>query len=159
MLYGHVDGSGLKEVIFPMHGPDGIGLSPDENTLWVAETFTCRLWAFDVTAPGSVKADPRPGAMHGGRLVSAPDGLRGFDSLAIDEDGNVCIGQIYSGAILVVSPTGEIVDEIPMPDPFATNIAFGGADRRDAFVTLSSTGQLLRFRNGRPGLALNEPHL
>lgn len=158
VLYGRIDGSGLTEVIFPMHGPNGVGLSPDEKTLWVAETFTCRLWGFDVTAPGCIKADPRPGAMHGGRLVSAPDGLRGFDSLAVDEDGNVCIGQIYSGAILVVSPLGEIVEEIPMPDPFATNIAFGGADGRDAFVTLSSTGQLLKFRHDRPGLALNEKH-
>ena len=41
----------------------------------------------------------------------------------------------------------------PPPDPFATNIAFGGSDMRDAYVTLSSTGQLLRYRSDRPGLA------
>lgn len=155
VLYGQIDGSELREVLFPMHGPNGVGLSPDGGTLWVAETFTCRLWAYDVTAPGVVRTNPRPGAMHGGRLVAAPDGLRGFDSLAVDAEGNVCIGQIYSGAILVVTPDGRIVEEIAMPDPFATNIAFGGPDRRDAYVTLSSTGQLLRFRYDRPGLALH----
>ncbi|EAQ02112.1 possible gluconolactonase precursor [Pseudooceanicola batsensis HTCC2597] len=152
VLYGRIDGSGLTEVLFPMYGPNGVGRSPDGKTLWVAETFSCRLWAFDVIAPGQLKTDPRPGALHGGRLVASPEGLRGFDSLAVDAEGNVCIGQIYTGAILIVSPEGRIVDDIAMPDPFATNIAFGGDDMKDAYVTLSSTGQLLRYRSERPGL-------
>lgn len=153
VLYGRIDGSGLTEAIFPMHGPNGVGLSPDGQTLWVAETFTCRLWAFPVAAPGVLKTDPRPGALHGGRLVASPEGLRGFDSLAVEAEGNVCIGQIYTGAILVIAPDGTLVEEVFMPDPFATNIAFGGSDMRDAYVTLSSTGQLLRYRSDRPGLA------
>lgn len=155
VLYGRIDGSSLTEVIFPLSGPNGIGLSPDGKILWVAETFSCRLWAFDIAAPGQLSLNPRPGAWHGGRLVAAPDGLRGFDSLAVDAEGNVCIGQLYSGAILVVSPEGVIVEELPMPDPFATNIAFGGEDMKDAYVTLSTTGQLLRYRAKRPGLKLH----
>ncbi|WP_272007842.1 SMP-30/gluconolactonase/LRE family protein [Roseovarius sp. ZX-A-9] len=155
VLYGRIDGSALREVIFPIHSPNGVGLSPDGSTLWVTETFTCRLWAFDLDAAGQPVLNPTLGAAHGGRLVASPDGKRGFDSLAIDADGNICIGQIYRGAILVISPSGDIVDEIAMPDPFCTNIAFGGEDMRDAYVTLSTTGELGHLRWPRPGLRLN----
>lgn len=155
VLYGRIDGSELREVIFPVHSPNGVGLSPDGRTLWVTETFTCRLWAFDVTGPGQLALDPQLGAAHGGRLVASPEGKRGFDSLAVDSAGNICIGQIYRGAVLVISPEGEIVDEIAMPDPFCTNIAFGGPDMKDAYVTLSSSGQLLKMRWERPGLRLS----
>ena len=46
VFYAHADGSSIEEVIFPLESPNGIGLSPDENELYVAETPTGRLWAF-----------------------------------------------------------------------------------------------------------------
>lgn len=52
VCYAHPDGSFIQEVIGPIHSPNGIGLSPDGATLWVVETFTCRLWAFDIDGPG-----------------------------------------------------------------------------------------------------------
>lgn len=155
VLYGKIDGSELREMIFPLHSPNGVGLSPDGRTLWVTETFTCRLWAFDVTGPGQLALKPQLGAAHGGRLVASPEGQRGFDSLAVDSAGNVCIGQIYRGAVVVISPAGEVLGEIAMPDPFCTNIAFGGPDMQEAYVTLSSTGQLLKMKWDRPGLRLS----
>lgn len=154
LCYGRIDGSGLREVIFPIHSPNGVGLSPDERTLWTVETFTARLWAFAITGPGEVATEVRPGARHGGRLVGSPEGLRGFDSLAVDAEGNVCVAQIYNGAIVTIGPDGRLVDEIAMTDPFTTNIAFGGPDMRTAYVTLSATGQLVRLSWPRPGLRL-----
>ena len=46
------DGSRITELAFPLLTPNGIGLSPDEKTLYVAETATARLWAFDLESPG-----------------------------------------------------------------------------------------------------------
>src|SRR5512146_757287 len=43
VYYAKADGSAITEVIFPLEGPNGIGLSPDEQTLYVAETDSCRL--------------------------------------------------------------------------------------------------------------------
>ena len=46
---------GCKEIVegvFGMMPVNGIGLSPDENTVYVVETPTARLWAFDLSAPG-----------------------------------------------------------------------------------------------------------
>ncbi len=54
---------GMKEIVEGMHGvlpANGIGLSPDENTVYIAETPTARLWAYDLSAPGD-RARRQPG--------------------------------------------------------------------------------------------------
>jgi gluconolactonase len=78
-----------------------------------------------------------------------------FDSLAMDADGNVCVATIVDGGITILSPTGEPPRFVPMPDRITTNICFGGDNLQTAFVTLSSTGQLVAMPWDRPGLALN----
>jgi len=52
IFYAKADGSALEEVIFPSNNPNGVGLSPDGKRLYAAETYTCRLMAFNVIAPG-----------------------------------------------------------------------------------------------------------
>jgi gluconolactonase len=49
-------------------------------------------------------------------------------------------------------PAGEALEFQATPDPFTTSIAFGGADMRDAWITLSESGRLIRARWPRPGL-------
>ena len=70
--------------------PNGIGLSPDEKTLYVAETEAARLWAFPIEAPGVVKKDPWP-SPHGGKLVAGMGGYQRFDSLAVQADCRICV--------------------------------------------------------------------
>jgi gluconolactonase len=53
----------------------------------------------------------------------------------------------------VAGPDGE-VEHIPVDDPLVTNIAFGGADLRTAYVTASATGRLVAGEWPRPGLRL-----
>ena len=77
-----------------------------------------------------------------------------FDSLAIEASGNVCVATIPN-EITVISPEGAIVERLRMPDLLTTNICFGGPDLQTAYVTLSSTGQLVKMRWPRPGLALH----
>ena len=67
VYYALADGSRITEVVHPILTPNGIGLSPDGKTLYVAETETARLWAFDVLAPGVLAKAPFP-SPHGGRL-------------------------------------------------------------------------------------------
>ena len=54
VFYALPDGSQITEAIFPMEAPNGIGLSPDETELFVAETPTGRLWAYPLAGPGLV---------------------------------------------------------------------------------------------------------
>jgi gluconolactonase len=137
-----------------MFTPNGIGLSPDGKTLYVAETETARLWAFALAAPGVIVREPWP-SPHGGRLVAAPGGYQRFDSLAVDSAGTICVGTLVNGGITAVSADGQRIRHIPMPERWATNICFGGPDLSIAYVTLSSTGRLVAFEWERPGLALH----
>ena len=145
LFYAKADGSFIAEAAFPMDGPNGIGLSPDGKTLYAAETFSTRLWAFDVEAPG--KLGPP-------RHLYRPGGFTYFDSLAVEEGGNICVATLGEGGISVVSPEGALVEFVGVPDFFTTNIAFGGADMRTAWITMSGSGKLARMRWPRPGLRL-----
>jgi gluconolactonase len=151
LYYARPDGSKIVEAVYPLLTPNGVGLSPDERTLFVAETLTARLLAFDLAAPGEIAASPLP---LPGRVVTTLPGHQYFDSLAVEEDGTACVATLLNGAITSVTPEGDVV-QTAMPDLFPTNICFGGKDRRDAYVTLSGTGRLARLRWPRPGLALN----
>ena len=148
LYYARPDGSEVRELSFGGTGYNGVGLSPDEQVVYAAETFTGRLIAFDLTAPGQVVKGGR-----GGRLVGTAPGRAFFDSLAVQANGEVCIASIADG-ITTMSPTGAL-SQTPLPDRMVTNICFGGEDLRDVYITMSGVGQLIRMRWPEPGLKLN----
>ena len=149
VFYAAADGSRIEEVIFPMEAPNGIGLSPDEKTLYVAETPTGRLWAYAIASPGALDVDiPR-------RMLAQRPDFHMFDSLAVDASGNVCVATLITGGITSHSPDGSAVEFFAMPDVLTTNIAFGGEGLQTAYITLSSTGKLIKATWPTPGLRLN----
>jgi gluconolactonase len=132
--------------------PNGIGLSPDGSVVYVADTFTARLWAFDIVGAGEVA--PEPGPYQPGRLVQTLPGFRLLDSLALEAGGKVCVGALYPGGVAVFDPDGG-ADILPAPDERITNLCFGGGDMRDVWLTAASRGCLLKTRWPRAGLKLN----
>jgi len=54
------DSSRIKELVWPLHTPNGIGLSPDEQWLYVAETETARLWKYPVLGSTYCRIPFRP---------------------------------------------------------------------------------------------------
>ena len=153
LYYLPPDGGEVREIAFPLLGPNGVGLAPDDRRVYVAETHTGRLWAWDLDGPGAVR--PAPGSLavrHGGTCIAATP--FSFDSLAVEEDGRVVIGAIGDG-LVVVSPDGEEVTVHPIPGDVTTNLAFGGPDRRRAVITLSRSGRLAETTWPRAGLALH----
>ena len=155
IYYAAPDGSRIVEVAHPLVTPNGIGLSPDERTLYVAETEAARLWAFPIDSPGVVKKEKWP-SPHGGRLVAGMGGYQRFDSLAMQADGRICVATLINGGITVISPDGRHVEHHAMPDPMTTNICFGGADMKTAYITLSWTGRLVAVDWPAAGLRLNQ---
>lgn len=155
VFYARTDGSECREAIFPLDGPNGVGLSPDGGTLYVSETPSARLWAFDLAGPGEVAL--RPGLRGpAGRLLYTAPGVGGFDSLAIEAGGNICLATIGlpgDCGISVVDPDGRLVEHVATDDCFTTNIAFGGPDLTTAYVTLGGTGRLVSRPWPRSGLA------
>ena len=153
VYYATTDGSSITRVIAPMDGPNGIGISPDGRELYVAETLPGRLWSFSISAPGEIERVQGPVPWEHGHLVANPAGYNLFDSLALEAQGNICVGTIPN-AIYVIAPTGNTVERIEMPDMMPTNICFGGPENRTAYVTLSTQGKLMAFDWPRPGLPL-----
>lgn len=153
IYYALPDGSSIREVVFPVESPNGIALSPDGRTLYAAETFTARLWAWDVTGPGQLAQGPRNLLGGTGRLVAGLGGFQLCDSLAVDAQGNLHVATIPNG-ISVISPDGQLLAQLAMPEPFATNVCFGGPGLRTAFVTLSSTGRVVACESRWPGAPL-----
>lgn len=150
------DGSQVIEAAYPIFGgANGIGVSPDGRTLYVAETETGRLWAWDIEGPGKLAKEPWPSS-NGGRVLCQFPGYRRLDSIAIAASGNIIVATLVSGEITTVSPAGAILRVVKMPERMPTNICFGGADMRTAYITLSTTGKLVAMAWDEPGLRL--PH-
>lgn len=149
------DGSEIKEVIQPFTTPNGIGLSPDEKTLYVAETEGGRLFSFDIVGDGEVKLLPYPESLNGGRYITSDTGMRRYDSLAVEASGNVCVATLFTGGITVASPDGGTVEFVETGDGYTTNICFGGENLQKAYITLSWQGLLVECDWPRAGLPLN----
>ena len=152
LYYAKPDGSSIREARFPLTTPNGVGLSPDEKTVYVAETVPGRVWAFDIAGPGELA--PPQGPLPG-RLVAGVPGVQYFDSLAVDAAGNVCVATIFNAGITSISPDGATITHMPTDDLLTTNICFGGADLKTAYITLSGTGRLVSLDWPVAGTPLN----
>lgn len=153
VYHARCDGSMIVEQVYPRSHPNGIALSPDGNTLYVAETMAGRVWQYRVVEAGVVEVPP--GLLNPAALLYGAPGFELYDSMAVEENGNICVAALARGGITVISPGGQEVEHLPMPDPAPTNIAFGGPDMRTAFITLAATGQLVAVQWPRAGLRLN----
>lgn len=151
LYYAKTDGSSLREAAYGYVGLNGVGLAADEQTVYAAETETARLWAFDIMGEGKVA----PGAFGlAGRVVATQQSHVYFDSLAVQANGDLCVATLGQGGITTITPQG-VSHHTPLPDRLVTNVCFGGADMRDAYVTLSSTGRLLKMRWPESGQKLH----
>ena len=90
LVHDHVADARLREGLI---APNGVGLSPDEKTVYVADTWLGRLWAFDIASPG-VLAEPPP--FQPGRVICNLQGYQLLDSLAVEAGGKICVATIIN---------------------------------------------------------------
>jgi gluconolactonase len=122
---------------------NGVGISPDGAHLYVSDTFQARLYRYDTQV--------RPQKAQ--YLATAP-GPVAFDSLAVTAAGNICVATLQEGSVTTFSPAGAISKLVIPGETSVTNLAFGGDDMRDAYITLANSGRLVRVRWNEPGLKL-----
>jgi gluconolactonase len=139
IYYALTNGKNITCVKDGMSAPNGIGLSPDGKLLHVSEAR--RLWTFDIAAPG-VLAPPTsyPQAEHAALREHSI-----ADSLKVQADGKVCVCTLLAGGISIIDAAGA-TEFIQFSDPMPTNLAFGGRDMRDVWVTLSATSRIAKLR-------------
>jgi len=154
VYYAKADGSHIEEAVFPLERPNGVGLSPDDKTLYVVETPTARCWAFALSMPGRIESANGPYRGEKGRVLAGLGGYQMFDSLAVDSEGHICVATLVTGAVSDIWPDGSRVDQYKLPDMMVTNVCFGGPGLRTAYATLSMGGTLVSFEWPRPGLPL-----
>jgi len=151
VFYARPDGSKVTRAREGMLTPNGVGLSPDQRTLYVAETHTSRVWKLAIEKPGVLAA--AGGLFSPGTVLGPLPGYQLLDSLAVEAGGKVCVATLVNGGITAFDPAGG-TEHFAVPDPLTTNLCFGGADMRTAWITASSSGKLYKCRWPRPGLKL-----
>lgn len=151
IYYARADGSMIREIEFPVEGPNGIGLSPDGSTLYWAETHTGRVFRRTIVEPG-VLAPTMPGDTSA--VLNGLPGLQLLDSLAVDGSGNVCVATLVNGGISVIAPDGRLIEHVATGDLLTTNICFAADGGDTAYITLSGTGRLVTMKWPHGGLEL-----
>jgi gluconolactonase len=112
--------------------PNGIILSPDEKTLYVANTLGAFVVAFDVQPDGGVR-NQRNFARLGGILMTNRGVRSGADGLAVDEAGRLYVTSTIG--VQVFSADGRHVGTIPIGNPDGPqNLAFAGSDKKTLYV-------------------------
>ncbi len=125
----------IKCVTKALKYPNGLALSPDERTLYVADTNGAGIWAYSVAADGS--------ASEGKKMCSVPIP----DGMDVDVNGNLWIAS--SKGVVVFSSEGIELQQIKT-SMMPTNCAFGGADKTTLVVTARQ--KVFRISTTVPGL-------
>jgi gluconolactonase len=139
--------------------PRGLALSPDERTLYVADSSSSadklrELKAYPIEADSALG---RPIVLHTfGADHRGPH--RGAAGMCIDSDGNIVVtaGSTRSGPgpmVYVFAPSGRVIESHAVPSEAPTNCTFGGAGLGTLFVT-TEDGNLFQVKDtGRKGVA------
>jgi gluconolactonase len=140
----------VTQIITDVQKPNGIVLSPDMKTLYLADSNprgNRHLLAFPLKPDGSV--GPK-------RLLHDFGRGRGIDGMCVDERGNIygAAGQGATGGVYVFNPEGKQLAFIPTPET-PTNCVFAGKDRLTLYVTAGKS--LYRIRLKMPGFAVFWP--
>lgn len=142
------------EVANDLNYANGVGVSPDQKTLYVSETVGNCLLKFAINQDGSLGQRSNFVLLN----LLTPDKHKswwlGPDSMKIDHQGNIYVAQWFGGKILKISPEGKLlhVFEIRAGDG-TTNVAFGPGEK-DLFISVvrdpkdpQAEGGIMKIRN------------
>ncbi len=137
---------------------NGIVLTPDGKRLYVAESQHNRVWVYDVVAPGKVSgkkifAQLPEKDTAAGQIDNQPDGM------CLDQAGNLYVAHYGMRQVQVLDPTGKLIARYAGGNLTTSNVAFGGPQRDQLFVTgaigdAENRGGLFRLDLGVPGQAI-----
>jgi gluconolactonase len=124
------DRDSLQLIIRDLPRPNGIAFSPDEKTLYIADSGKKVWMAYPVKADGSVGEGKLLLDASGEKEAGGPDGIR------VDKKGN-----IYGsgpGGVWIISPEGKHLGTIKVPE-VVSNVAWGDKDGKTLYITGSTS--------------------
>jgi gluconolactonase len=136
----------LTRVIDDVQVPNGILITPDDRTLYVADNNPAEggnrtLIQYGIPTNGTVRRQ---------KVLYDFGTGRGIDGMVLDREGNIyaTAGEGEKTGVYVISPAGKQIAFIPTPET-ATNCTFGGPDLRTLYITAGQS--LYRIRTTVPG--------
>ncbi len=124
------------EVANDLNYANGIGVSPDQKTLYVSQTVSNCILKFTINPDGTLSNRSNFALLNVLVKNKNDSPWLGPDSMKIDSKGNIYVAQWFGGKILKISPDGKLlhVFEIAAGDG-TTNVAFGEGEK-ELYVTV-----------------------
>lgn len=139
----------LRRIDSGMAFPNGIVIT--EGRLYVAETYTGKVWLYNVDTPGQTT--------HKREFCSLPardiETIHGPDGMAFDREGNLYVAYYDGGGVFVFSDRGDPIGQIATEGHKPTNVCFGGEHHDRLYVTVDDLGELVEYDLGVQGQTLN----
>jgi sugar lactone lactonase YvrE len=107
---------------------NGLAVNAAEDRLVVAETYTKKLWAYDLS-PAADASGKRPFALMPGDQHGGPDGID------YDAEGNLLATHWGSSRLELYAPDGKLLRNVELPFEKPSNVHFGGPDGRTLVIT------------------------
>jgi sugar lactone lactonase YvrE len=127
---------------------NGIEVSPDGKLLYVNESVQRKVWKYDILKDGTISNK---------RLFISFEDF-GMDGMRCDTEGNLYIARYDKGTVAMISPKGVLLKEIYLRGKKPSNIAFGGKDGMNGYVTMADRGCIEVIRIPHPGSYYSKVH-
>ena len=114
---------------------NGVAVSPDSKVLYVNESVQRNVWQYQLDTEGNISNK---------KLLINFDN-HGLDGMRTDQHGNLYIARYGKGVIAVISPQGKLLREVALKGRFPTNVAFGGSNGKQVFITMQKRGAIESF--------------
>ena len=145
--YFRLDGNKLTPMISNINVANGLAFSPDGKTLYVGDSPTRQVYAYDL--------DPTSGDISGKRLfLELPVGIGFLDGATVDSEGGYWLALMYGNKLHRYLPDGALDRVISLPFSSPTKAIFGGKHLDTLFIT---TTKMQLSSDAPQGFKLNGP--
>lgn len=121
---------------------NGIEVSPNNKFLYVNESKQSNVWRYDLDDAGNIN----------NKTLFHTFTNHGLDGMRTDSNGNLYIARYGAGEVAVLSPKGKLIKTIQLKGQFPTNLAFGGKNGKQLFVTMQKRGAIETYFNDISGI-------
>ncbi len=127
-LFRYAEATGTETMVRGLTVSNGLGWSPDRQTMYFVDSGPARVYSFDVDANGEtsnrrafIQLDPDSDGM--------PDGL------CVDAEGSLWIAIWGGSEVRRYSPAGELIGRVELPTSQPASCAIGGSNGTTLYVT------------------------
>ena len=120
---------------------NGVEVSPDNKTLYVNESVQRNIWRYSIDDKGNIQD----------KSLFYKFDEYGMDGMRTDKAGNLYVARYGAGVIAILSPQGKLIKTIKLKGKHPTNIAFGGKEGKQLFITMQKRGAIESFYNDVAG--------